>query len=115
MTPLTLEQFKNLREKNGDLTVINVLDEDQFHLAHIPGTRNVPRDDKRFVQQVEKLAGGKSKPVVVYCASDDCEASPKAAKELEQAGFDNVYDFEGGTKAWKEAGEKLVAGGAARN
>ena len=30
------------------------------------------------------------------------DASPKAAKKLEEEGFTNVYDYEGGTKDWFE-------------
>jgi rhodanese-related sulfurtransferase len=30
--------------------------------------------------------------------------SSQAARKLEEAGFTNVHDYEGGTKAWQEAG-----------
>ena len=57
---------------------------------------------------MEKLVGGKKdKPIVVYCASTTCDASPKAARRLNEAGFSKVYDYEGGVKAWKESGLEL--------
>jgi len=108
MKSLTIDEFRKMREKDGKLTVINVLSQDNYREAHIPGTQNVPRGDDDFLEKVETLAGSKDQPVVVYCASTDCDASPKAAKTLENAGFNKVYDFEGGTKAWKEAGEKVI-------
>ena len=38
------------------------------------------------------------------CASFECHASPMAAKRLDQMGYKNVYDYEGGMKDWKGAG-----------
>mgnify|MGYP003626742147 CR=1 FL=1 len=40
--------------------------------------------------------------VVVYCANFDCPASTDAARKLDEAGFNNVYDYEGGTQDWME-------------
>jgi len=42
--------------------------------------------------------------VVVYCANAECDASPKAAERLEEAGFTDVVDYQGGTQSWEEAG-----------
>ncbi len=36
--------------------------------------------------------------------SHSCKSSTQAAQKLEAAGFSNVYDYEGGAKAWQEAG-----------
>lgn len=90
-----------------DAVVINVLDAEKFEREHIPGTKNVPLTDENFIRRVETLAGGKDAPVLVYCAGPDCEASPKAARELEDAGFTEVYHFEGGMKEWKAAGKPV--------
>lgn len=109
MQNLSVQEFKTMCDKHGDLTVINVLGEASYRKAHIPETDNVPGDRDDFAERVERLAGGKNRPVVVYCASTQCEASPKAARRLEQAGFERVYDFQGGTKAWIEAGERVVS------
>jgi len=51
-------------------------------------------------------SSGRHKPVVVYCASEQCNSSEKAAKKLEDAGFTAVSRYTGGAAAWqKEAGE----------
>ncbi len=113
MIPLKTEQLKKMRARNADIPVINVLARESHAERHIPDTENVPGDDDAFVDKVEKLAGDKSRPVVVYCASEECTASPKAAKKLEQAGFAEVYDYEGGIEAWKKAGERLEGSAAA--
>lgn len=41
--------------------------------------------------------------------AQQCDSSTKAAKRLDAAGFESVYDFEAGAKGWQEAGEKLEA------
>lgn len=103
MQTLTADQLREMKRSNGP-AVINVLDKEVFRKEHIPGSRNIPLRTHHFAEAVEKAVGGKDKPVIVYCASTTCDASPKAAKELEKEGFGTVYDFEGGMKAWKEAG-----------
>lgn len=110
MKTLTTEQVKAKRDKTEDFALINVLDTDKFREAHIPDSQNVPVLDENFEAKVEELVGSKEKEVVVYCASQSCDASPAAAKKLEAAGFTQVYDYEGGTKAWKEAGLPLETG-----
>ena len=47
--------------------------------------------------------------VVIASAGADgtCDASPNAAQRLEEAGFRQVYDYEGGVQAWREAGERV--------
>jgi len=45
---------------------------------------------------------------VVYCANANCEASPTAAKALEDKGYTNVVDFEEGYAGWRRAGYSLV-------
>jgi rhodanese-related sulfurtransferase len=105
---LTTEQLEDWIERGetpdgADFLLVNVLGEDDFRKAHIPGSRNVPTSRSRLENEIERLAGGKDVPVVVYCAGSDCDASPAAAKRLTLAGFTNVYDYSGGMKSWIEA------------
>lgn len=104
MQTLTTRELHEMTQRTNDLAVINVLPKDQFDNAHIRGSVNAPVGSKNFESEVERIAGGRDKPVVVYCASTECDASPKAAKRLDEAGFEKVYDYEAGVKAWSEAG-----------
>ncbi|MCA9438899.1 MAG: rhodanese-like domain-containing protein, partial [Candidatus Omnitrophica bacterium] len=70
---------------------------------HIPGSFSVPLEEGNFEKKMENLVETKSEPVVVYCANSQSEASPKAAAILEEAGFEAVYDYEGGLESWKNA------------
>jgi rhodanese-related sulfurtransferase len=109
MQTISTKQLKTMRDEHEDVPVINVLSSEDFQREHIPDSRNIPVGDDAFASKVEDAVGGKSKPVIVYCASTDCDASPKAAQKLEKAGFRKVYDYEGGMKAWREAGLPIEA------
>lgn len=85
------------------VTVIEALPAESFEKYHLPGAINVPLDDQ-FDENIQKAAPDKSQPVLVYCMDADCDASPKAAKRMEELGYSNVYDYEAGKVDWKEAG-----------
>lgn len=108
MKSLTYKDLKKRQEKEENLPLINTLNEDSFENTQIPGSINIPQEKPDFVQRVEQTIGGKSQPVVVYCASHECHSSIEAAKKLEEAGFTQVYDFEGGAQEWLQEGQHLV-------
>lgn len=95
---LQRQQPDNENEEAG-YALVNVLGPDSFEERHIPGSINIPRgEEQRFEQKFSK-----NKQIVVYCASPSCDASPKTARELQERGFDNVYDYAEGLKDWREA------------
>ena len=53
-----------------------------------------------FVAKAEKY--DKTKPVFVYCKSGG--RSKKAAEKLNELGFTNIYELEGGIIKWNAAG-----------
>ena len=110
MKALTTEELREMQRQDYPPIIINTLSPEDFKHTHIPESINIPQTADDFVEQAEQAAGGKDQPVVVYCASKQCDSSPKAAKKLEDAGFQQVYDYEGGAKAWQDAGEVLIAG-----
>jgi rhodanese-related sulfurtransferase len=103
---ITTDGLKALQGQNGDLTLVNTLAASEFEKTKIPGATNIPLASTDFAARVEQEAGGKDKPVVVYCANQQCNSSEKAAEKLEAAGFTAVSRYTGGAAAWqKEAGE----------
>jgi rhodanese-related sulfurtransferase len=106
MKTITTDELKASRDKKEKVTLVNTLGAEAFEKTNIPGAINVPLDNRDFAARVEQAAGGKDKPVVVYCASQQCNSSEKAAQKLEAAGFTAVSRYTGGAAAWaKEAGE----------
>jgi len=101
-------RLKDLRREEPGLLVVDVLDEGAFRDGHIPGAVNVPMGGEDFPARVEPVAGGRERPIVVYCADEACDASERAAEALEAAGFSRIYDFAAGLAEWREAHQPLV-------
>ncbi len=93
------EELNKMIEANEPIQVVNVLDPAYYNLGFIKGSKLIPLD--KMDERISEL--DKSKAVVTYCASSDCNASKNAAKKLMSKGFD-VSAYEGGIKEWKEAG-----------
>jgi rhodanese-related sulfurtransferase len=110
----TLGTTELIQRKKNDETflLVNVLDAPLFRKQHIPGSINIPVSDENFVNRTAEELGDTSRPVVVYCADSDCQASPRAARRLEDAGFTNVIDYEAGMKGWVDANRPVDSGPA---
>ena len=111
MKKLAASELKERLNDRKDLYLVNVLPPNAYEAKHIPGSVNVPLQDDSFLTRIDRIVSDKDAEVVVYCANAECDASPKAAKKLEHAGFKNVYDFEGGVQEW-EAKQLPLAGAA---
>jgi len=107
MKIVSASDVKRLMVGNGT-KVVNVLPSESFAARHIPGSHNIPLETPDFEGRVERVAGGRSGPVVVYCAGRTCDASRKAAQRLEDAGFTDVLEFEGGMQEWAGAGFEVA-------
>lgn len=107
MKILDLEEFQNARMANGRRAalVINVLAHEEYAQNHIPGSVNVPyMHNDRFAQQVEDLAGGPDKNIILYCGGPQCPMAANAARVLADAGFGSLAVYEGGMAEWDEYG-----------
>ena len=100
-TDITAQELAEMLEKK-DFVLVNV---------HIPYDGEiaqtdllVPFDD--VADQVDKLPD-KTARVVVYCRSGSM--STEAAKMLVSLGYTDVQEVDGGMKAWRAAGHKLVS------
>lgn len=106
MKTITTEDLRALKEGDEAVTLVNTLDAEAFEKTGIPGAVNIPLTSDDFAARVETEAGGKHKPIVVYCASDKCDSSEKAAKKLEAVGFTAVSRYTGGAAAWQREAEE---------
>jgi rhodanese-related sulfurtransferase len=109
MKAITTDELKALYAQQDTLTLVNTLAAGEFAKTKIPGAVNIPLDGDDFVFRTEQKAGGKDKPVVVYCASEKCNSSEKAAQKLEDAGFTDVLRYTGGAAAWQNEAEEVHA------
>lgn len=109
MQSLGTPELKSMFDCEEKFTLINTLSPAQFQKAHIPGSVNVPVNDAGFVKKVERMVDSKDETIVVYSAGVECEFSEKAARKLDRAGFENVYRYMGGTRAWRALGGSLAS------
>jgi rhodanese-related sulfurtransferase len=107
---INTENVADMQRRRDDVPVINVLSQKQFRQRHIPGSQNIPLADPHFVEKIESTAGRRDGPIIVYSASEECDASHQAAVKLDTAGFSEVYDYAGGMRAWGESGRSVQAG-----
>jgi rhodanese-related sulfurtransferase len=98
MKTLTKEQLKEMIDKKEDFVLVNVLSSEYFEQQHIPTSVNISIGDEDFENKIKEKIKDKNKKIVVYCASFECQASPKAAEKLTKMGYKNVFDYEGGIK-----------------
>ncbi len=108
---ITREQLKAKLDAGEDLVLLDVLSPESYRQQHLPGAINIPFD-KLDAEHLADLP--KEKEIVVYCASFACTASPTAARMLEEMGFTQVTDYEGGLEDWREAGYAVHHGDAHR-
>ncbi len=91
-----------MAQKYPAVQIIDVRTPEEFQSGYIEGAINLNIQDDRFSEQILQL--DKSKPVMVYCAKGG--RSARAAAQLKEAGFQEVYDLPGGMEAWLSAGKK---------
>jgi len=101
MHTLTADQVDEKLLSDNDTVVINALGKDSFLAKHIPGSINIPAENVE--EWAKQVVPDKDQEIIVYCASPDCPASPKAAEKLTEMGYSNVYDFEDGITGWLNA------------
>jgi len=94
---ISVEEFKSMM--NEDNTVIlDVRTEDEVKEGIIDGAMHINLFDSDFRDQLEEL--DKSKTYLVYCRSGN--RSGKACEVMNNMGFDNAYNLEGGILAWNK-------------
>jgi len=85
------------------VAVVDALPSKSFHESHLPGAINVPVDEQ-FDQHIQQAVPDKNQDVIVYCMSEQCDASSKAAERMERLGYQHVFEYEGGKQDWEDAG-----------
>jgi rhodanese-related sulfurtransferase len=108
MHDISRQQVRRLMSRE-DVRLVEVLPEQDFLSAHIPGALNIPMDNE-FDRRVQRTLPDKNTPVIVYCASIDCPLAPRAAEHLDQLGYNKVFDYRAGKADWQAAGLGLDQG-----
>lgn len=102
---LAPQQFKDKMETLNNELVLDLRSHGELHsTGPIKGAQNLDFNSGRFQSAIPQL--DKNTPMLLYCASGN--RSSQAAKLLNDAGFKEVYDLQGGITAWKNAGFRVA-------
>ncbi|MFD2725541.1 rhodanese-like domain-containing protein [Hyunsoonleella rubra] len=88
--------FKDSISKEN-IQLIDVRKPKEFKEFHIPGAININYFSDYFLDSLKVLNPEGS--VFIYCRSG--KRSSKSVKQFEKAGFDKIYQLEGGLVEWK--------------
>lgn len=113
MNTITREELKSMLERNEDVALVEVLSPPAFEAFHLPSAINVPLGDS-FDERIQRAVPDKRRPVVVYCQNEQCTASPRAARRMEELGYEHVLEYAAGKDDWKSAGLHVDSSGAGR-
>jgi rhodanese-related sulfurtransferase len=89
---------------SGDVDVVDVRDAPEWDRGHVPHARLVP-----FSQLKSRPRQALPRDGVLFVCARGIR-SLNAAKVAEQAGFHNLYNLDGGTSSWVDAGLPLEQG-----
>ena len=98
------DRFEALLTEDQSVQLIDVRTPEEYNSGHLSNARLINFHDADFAQQLETL--DKNKTVMVYCGLGI--RSGKAADQMTKMGFVQIYDLDGGIKAWNDAGKKTV-------
>jgi rhodanese-related sulfurtransferase len=98
MKNITAEELKQKFDKGEKVHLVDVREPNEHNEANIGGTL-LPLGKVQSMQ-VEDIENLKDEEVVVYCRSG--RRSMMACAVLEQMGFKDTYNLEGGILAWQE-------------
>jgi rhodanese-related sulfurtransferase len=93
MKEITVEELKRMKENGEDFQLIDVREDFEYQMSNLEG-ENIPLGG--VLIETDKIS--KDKPVVVMCRSG--KRSAMAIMQLEQQGFTNLYNLQGGILAW---------------
>lgn len=91
---LTPAEAKDMLAKNPQAVLVDVRTPEEYAEKHIPNSRLIPNETIKG--DVEGLA--KDAVILVYCRTG--HRSQQAANKLLDAGYQHVYDIEGGITKW---------------
>lgn len=101
--PLGLMQVKELFDGNEAL-FIDARDSEMYKAGHLKKAISIPLGEADSLLPKFAAKTPRERLLVVYCNGFDCHDSKNLGDKLIQAGFQQVFLFEGGYPEWRDAG-----------
>lgn len=102
---ISAEEFQKKLKEEKDYQLIDVRTKNEYKEGHIKEALNIDYNSSDFSPLIAQL--DKNKPTYIYCLSGG--RSSAALKVLQEKGFKEVYELDGGIRKWKEANKPLEA------
>ena len=103
VTNMNVEDFSKKTAESG-VVILDVRTPGEFMTGHIQDAQNIDFESGSFESQIESL--DKNGTYSVYCRSGN--RSGQAVKVMQDAGFKNIYNLDGGVIDWANSGLPLV-------
>ena len=117
---ITAPELHDALAEKEPLLLVDAMPSASYADGHLPGARNFPFPEEpepewkaessegKTMQDYEALLGpDKSRPIVVYCGFVECARSHNAGVWARRLGYEHVWRFAGGVRAWRGAGYGL--------
>jgi sulfur-carrier protein adenylyltransferase/sulfurtransferase len=93
---MSAHELKRKMDAREPFELIDVREAFEYEIARIDGARLIPLGE--IAERADELQ--REQPIVVHCHSG--RRSAEAVRQLQQRGFANVYNLEGGIDAWSD-------------
>lgn len=95
-TKISADKAKDMMDKDSSVIILDVRTKQEYEEGYIEGAILIPNTE--LINRANNELPDKDATILVYCRSGN--RSAKAAKELIEVGYTNVFDF-GGINNWK--------------
>ena len=95
---ITASEMQSILELE-EVQLVDVRTPKEHDEIHIANSQNIDFMSPTFDDDISKL--DKKKHVILYCKSGG--RSAKCAKKMKDAGFEKIYDLDGGISKWKHS------------
>ena len=94
---VSIDEAKELLEKEDDLFILDVRTKEEFEEAHIEGAVQIPVDELKA--RLAEIENYKDAPMLIYCRSGN--RSSVAVEILLENNFTEIYHMNDGFMNWK--------------
>ena len=102
---VSAQEMQDILEQE-DVQLVDVRTPEEYQQEHIANSQNIDFRSPTFDEDVKEL--DKTKPVILYCKSG--KRSAECAKKLKEAGFEKIYELEGGISKWRHTDDLQIDG-----
>jgi len=101
---ISIQNLSQRLADSAELVIVDILPNDHFTKAHLPGAINACVFEVTFLDQVATQVPDKEAPVVLCGFSKRSRNAETAAEKLLRAGYTNVAILDGGIEQWLAKG-----------